>query len=589
MADGRKPFRLYSNLYAFDNSPKPWGFLMGKKRKIPRIDSPALTQQQSESGMIGFVNRQWEEHPARGLTPQRLHAILTNAEHGSLQNQTDLFTDMEERDAHLFSEISKRKRALLGVDWLIEPPKNASAKEKALAEEVTDWVENIPDLEDVVFNALDGIGHGYSAQEISWERLGALWLPCGIEWQQPRHFQFPTLMSGLSQDEVRLRDTTVDGAELWEAGWLVHLHKAKSGYAYRAGLHRVLAWPYLFKNYAVRDLAELLEIYGLPLRLGKYPPGASRDEKMDLLRAVTQIGHNAAGIIPAGMSIDFEKAAEGTSAPHETMIKWAEMSMSKAILGGTLTTQADGKTSTNALGNVHNEVRKELTESDAKQLASTFNRGLISVMLKINYPDLDPRRYPKFRFDLTEPEDITVYAEALPKLVGTGMRIPESWAKKKLGIPEPEGDEPLLRVEAVTPQDKPPVPVTATPEPEPDTNTPPTNETMKPAAPPVPKPSRIKRLAALSQQLPGVAPDQQALDNAISGLLAQDLDAQGRALLDPIMNMLSGCSSLDEAQSRLDRYVPGQTPEVMTARLSQLIFASDIWGRLSVMEELNDA
>jgi phage gp29-like protein len=43
-----------------------------------------------------------------------------------------------------------------------------------------------------------------------------------------------------------------------------------------------------------------------------------------------------------------------------------------AILGGTLTSQADGKSSTNALGNVHNEVRHDIRESDARQLSATL-------------------------------------------------------------------------------------------------------------------------------------------------------------------------------------------------------------------------
>ncbi|WP_420480586.1 phage portal protein family protein [Pseudomonas aeruginosa] len=29
--------------------------------------------------------------------------------------------DMEERDAHLFAEMSKRKRAILGLDWAVAP------------------------------------------------------------------------------------------------------------------------------------------------------------------------------------------------------------------------------------------------------------------------------------------------------------------------------------------------------------------------------------------------------------------------------------------------------------------------------------
>ncbi|HHQ4648671.1 MULTISPECIES: phage portal protein family protein [Aeromonas] len=45
--------------------------------------------------------------------------------------------------------------------------------------------------------------------------------------------------------------------------------------------------------------------------------------------------------------------------------------MSKAILGVTLTSLADGKSSTNALGNVHNEVRQEVRDADLGQQAAS--------------------------------------------------------------------------------------------------------------------------------------------------------------------------------------------------------------------------
>ncbi|MFP3454417.1 DUF935 family protein, partial [Bacillus sp. SIMBA_154] len=79
----------------------------------------------------------------------------------------------------------------------------------------------------------------------------------------------------------------IDAPEaLWDHAFLIHTHKAKSGYLVRGGLHRILAWPYVFKNYSVRDLAEFLEIYGLPMRLGTYTAGATESEKFTLLRAV---------------------------------------------------------------------------------------------------------------------------------------------------------------------------------------------------------------------------------------------------------------------------------------------------------------
>ncbi len=44
---------------------------------------------------------------------------------------------------------------------------------------------------------------------------------------------------------------------------------------------------------------EFLEIYGLPIRLGKYPSGATSDEKMTLLRAVMMIAMLAGQFLKA--------------------------------------------------------------------------------------------------------------------------------------------------------------------------------------------------------------------------------------------------------------------------------------------------
>ena len=179
------------------------------------------------------------------------------------------------------------------------------------------------------------------------------------------------------RDELRLRNSSYEGAELWPFGWIKHEHKAKSGYISRAGLVRQLIWPFIFKNYSVRDLAEFLEIYGLPIRIGQYPSGATPEEKAKLLQAVMSIGHNAGGIMPKGMVMEFQNAANGQADPFELMMNWAEKTMSKVILGGTLTSQADGKSSTNALGNVHNEVREELRNADLAQIATSISRDLI--------------------------------------------------------------------------------------------------------------------------------------------------------------------------------------------------------------------
>ena len=126
-------------------------------RGNPIKAQPALEEPQTSR--LQYLRRQYEEHPAAGLTPVRLAAILRNAEQGDLVGQHDLFRDMEEKDGHILTEMGKRKGAVTGLDFEILPPNNATAREKADAQWLTEVLESI-DLENAFFDAMDGIGHG---------------------------------------------------------------------------------------------------------------------------------------------------------------------------------------------------------------------------------------------------------------------------------------------------------------------------------------------------------------------------------------------------------------------------------------------
>lgn len=512
---------------------------------------------EAQTARVGWVTREFAEHPSRGLTPQKLHRILEDAEQGQLAAQADLFTDMEEKDAHIFAEMSKRKRAILTLDWSIAPPRNASAAEKQQAEQLQEWLTDLPDWDDVLLDCLDGIGHGFSALEIAWQRLGNDWLPQSLT-QRPQRW-FHTLPQG--GNALRLRDGTAEGAEPWPFGWVIHKHKAKSGYLTRAGLHRVLAWPYLFKNYSVRDLAEFLEIYGLPLRVGKYPAGATKEEKATLLRAVAEIGHNAAGIIPEGMLIDFQNAAQGSEEPFEAMISWCERSQSKAILGGTLTSQADGASSTNALGNVHNEVRHDLTVSDARQLEGSLTRDLLYPMAVLNFGQVDPRRLPRLEFDTRKPEDLKLYADSLPKLVGLGVKVPVKWVHDKLTIPQAQEDEEVLTA------------------PRPEMTLPPE---LRPVTKPVPTAAASLQYRAVLTNAQGevVYPDQATLDTAADTLPADAINAAMAPLLAPVIQAIRGGATPDDALEALVAAYPEMDDSAIAELLARAIFVADVWGRM---------
>ncbi|MEK2691084.1 phage portal protein family protein [Pseudomonas aeruginosa] len=59
-------------------------------------------------------------------------------------------------------------RRVLGLDWTIEPPRNASAAEKADAEYLHELLLDLEGIEDLMLDCMDGVGHGYSAIELDW-------------------------------------------------------------------------------------------------------------------------------------------------------------------------------------------------------------------------------------------------------------------------------------------------------------------------------------------------------------------------------------------------------------------------------------
>ncbi|WP_396234748.1 DUF935 domain-containing protein [Acinetobacter baumannii] len=522
-----------------------------KDRTSKKQDRTALETRQTAE--ISYLSSQWQEHPVVGMTPLRLHQLLTEAERGNLQAQADLFCDMEERDGHIFSEMDKRKKGVNKLAWGVNPPKRASVQEKKIAEEVQEWIDDIKDFEMFLFNAMDAVGHGYSCQEIEWQRLGDIWLPKQFHFNIPRNFLTPYDRP----NELRLNDGSLQGVEFRDFGWFNHLHQAKSGYISRSGLFRVLAWPFVFKNYSVRDVMEFLEIYGLPIRVGKYPSGATNEEKMTLQRAVMLIGRNAGGIIPNGMSIDFESAAQGDTSNHMHTVKYFEQIQSKVIVGGTLLSQADGKTSTNAQSKTHEIQFQALVKSDAKQLARSISENLIDYLMRVNYPDIPKDRYPEFFFDTSEIEDMEVFSNSLEKLVTVGMKIPLAWAHEKLGIPQPVDDkEPVL---GLVPQQN-QVPNLAL-------------NTFQPNL-------LNSLIAANSAQLP-------IEEQALQLLLKDQTETAQTTAEDWTKQLLAKIEAGNEEEvlALLQDVYPADDEPALQEKLTRLIFAAEVMGHLSVQAE----
>ena len=506
---------------------------------------------QTDDARITANGRVIAEHPSHQITPAKMRLLFEDAESGDITAQHELFLDIEERDSAVAAALQTRKMSVLGLDWQIAEPPQASDAETQLAAEVRGYMQGLADFDDMLLDMMDAVGHGFAALEITWQFSGGLQLPQSFKHTPQSWFRWD------KHDNLLLK--TPDnpmGEPLWPYGWVVHRHKTRSHQAARNGLFRTLAWLYMFKHYSVHDFAEFLELYGLPIRIGKYPAGATEKEKRTLLRAVAEIGHNAAGIMPEGMMIELHQAANGTTAannPFMTMVEWCEKSATRLILGQTLTSGADGRASTNALGKIHNEVRRDLTVSDAKRLAQTINRQLIEPFVRVNFAHAADVRLPVFEFDTRETADLATVAEALPKLVDVGMQIPEGWARDKLAIPEAaEGERVLGRSQ----------PVKAN------------------AALNSPLHRLVAALNAQKQPAKMESKEQQLVDNLLDEALTQpDFNAQLNPVLKRAVAAVMACDSYEEADAALTALYPELDNPTLQRYMQQALFLSDLLGQ----------
>ena len=442
------------------------------------VDTAQLRDEQAAPTMAGVRNIYSTMHPSAGLTPGKLIAIQREAEAGDPYLYLELAEEMEEKDLHYLAVIGTRKQAIAGAELIVTAASEAAADQRA-ADLVRDFVNGgALDLEGVLYDILDAVGKGFSATEIIWDTAGREWIPKRLVWRDPRWFMFDwisgeELLVRTMRDEGPL--APADGSAVaphygrarWASGvdptkgiqpltaplapfkFIVHVAKAKAGLPVRGGIARAAGWAYLFKNYVLKDWVTFAEIFGQPLRLGKYNPGATEADKQALLSAVANIGTDAAAIIPESMLIEFvETRGAGGAEVYERFCEYLDRQVSKAVLGQTLTTETPREGGgSRAAAQVHDAVRRDIMESDARRLGATLSRDLARPIVDLN---LGPqRRYPQIALGLSADNDVKLFADMVAELADRGLRVGQRAVLRRLGLPEAAADEPLLEPAAV--------------------------------------------------------------------------------------------------------------------------------------------
>lgn len=407
----------------------------GREIRTPELRREIMDPDETE--LLG-TRRSYD---TRGLTPERLAWILRQAEDDDPIRFLELAEDMEERDPHYLAVLSTRRRQVSQLKVSVQPA-DETPEAEADAELVKDWLAR-DEVEDELFDLMDAVGKGYAVCEILWDFSETQWMPKRLSYRLPAWFRFD------SRTGMQLERRGGNGEDFWmplePAKFVLHKARAKSGLPIRGGIARCAAWWWLFKNFGTRDWLRFIEVYGHPLRVGKYHKGATDPEKAVLRRAVRNIASDSAAIVPEGMLIEFvENSGTGVrSEMYHGLLKYVDDSMSKAILGQTLTTETSASGGgAMALGQVHDEVREDIEKADAKQLGATLTRDLAVPLVLLNNGQRDA--YPRVVIGREAKGDPGQLAEALAKLLPYGLRVRAQEIRERLDLGEPGDDDEVL-------------------------------------------------------------------------------------------------------------------------------------------------
>ena len=493
---------------------------------------------------VAVVRDRWSTYPSQGLTPQKLTMLFKQADGGDIYRQAELFEEMEEKDTHLFSQLQTRKNAVLGLKYEALPYSDV-AEDKKIADFVNDVISGLNDFDDILLDLLDAVGKGYSMSEIIWTVDNRKAVIDGLRWVHAKKAIFYDIGASsweksYEMPRVMTEQEPVKGEVMPPFKLVYHRYKARSGYDTRAGILRVCAWMYLFKNYAIKDWVAFAEVFGMPLRLGRYDSGASPDDKDALITAISSLGTDAAGIISKNTEIEFVETAKTVRGNlYEELANFCNKEISKAILGQTLTTQ-EGKSGSYSLGQVHDLVRHDLIKADCEALAKTLRFQVIRPLVGYNFGWDKP--LPKFKFIFEPPEDLKALSDVYINLSEINFPLTVEHVSERFKVPAPQKGETVL--EAKT------------------------------------SPMALKHGLVVAKQ-GRFTPEQENIEGLVGATQEKATQALS-GLLEPVKALIANASSLEEVRDTIVASYSDMNPEELEELVARAMFVAELYGRSTI-------
>lgn len=330
---------------------------------------------------------------ATGLTAEMLLSYHRMGERGLPVRQFDCWDDQRKRHGHLRALIEQRTQSVAGCEMIIRPGRddkwsrvaaealferiaaNTNANDTIMRGEV--GIRHEGDLVSLVEHHMMAVHDGVALSNTVWDWVDGYVSPIEFVHGAPRRFRSPH-----ERDAARIMLIVNEaGTELVPLEWgLWCVSRARNRNPWSGGLAVPSAFCSMFVGWSIRDWQVFAEMFGLPLVVGSYKDGASLESRRKLEEACRMIGTDAYAVISDFCNIIIKDHARSgdSSTVYPAITRWCEDTLSKLIIGGTLTTDAGGPGSKGsyALGGVHEGRSYLLARGDTRRIQGMFRRDI---------------------------------------------------------------------------------------------------------------------------------------------------------------------------------------------------------------------
>ncbi|MBN2546557.1 MAG: DUF935 family protein [Spirochaetes bacterium] len=327
-------------------------------------------------------------------------------------------------DSHLEANVTVRFSSVSGNEW--EIVSQSDDKESLKAHDFIIDNFKILKIADAIEEMMEHVLYGFKPTELLYNSDGRYWHVTEIAGKPSEWFSFDI------DRNLVLKTDYLSFEDLPPYKFLCPRYKPSYDNPFGQKILSKCFWPVTFKRSGWSWWTSFVEKYGGAFLFGTYPL-SNEKMKEKLLQGLYDMISDAVAVIPEGSKVDIHEATgkASSSSVFEKYKEAADLEISKAVLGQTLTTQSSPH-GNQATATIHNMVREDIIKADKRRIADSLNQ-MIKWLTLLNFGET---AIPSL-FQFKEEESIkTEKAERDTKIFYWGFKPTLEYVRREYGFNE---------------------------------------------------------------------------------------------------------------------------------------------------------